>query len=206
MDASRFRGVHTRRIITHCLLVVTPLLASSFIVVYIVYTNLVSGGCPSKELCPEILNDTSENHYYIDFPAARLAFISSGSATVSFALLAVIMAMHSYSNAASFIHTSAKSGQGSLPSPHQMSVLLRVLNAELAVLWDLAYTRVRRVFWDRERETNSSAESTRLLGVGIIVLLAGLVARFVTHDKCAKEAIDMVATVSSSRPRMSTFI
>ncbi|KAH7088987.1 hypothetical protein FB567DRAFT_522762 [Paraphoma chrysanthemicola] len=147
LNPSKFAGVHARRITADCVL-----------------------------LCPAVLNVTSDNHYYIDFPAARLAFISSGSATVSFALLAVIMSMQSYSNAASFIHASAEVGSRSLPGPYQMSLLLRVLNAELIVLWDLSFKKIRSVFWYHEKEESPSDEKPRMLKMGIIVLIAGFIA------------------------------
>ncbi|KAF2026426.1 hypothetical protein EK21DRAFT_115877 [Setomelanomma holmii] len=152
------------------------MLIFSFIVLYIVYANLVRASCSTEELCPEFLNNISANHFYIEFPAARLAFISSGSATVSFALLAILMAIHSYTNAAFFLLASREGRRGPWLSPYELSTLLRVLNAELAVLWHLAFAKVKRIFWDRETDSDSSPKSPSLLRSDVAILLAGLTA------------------------------
>jgi hypothetical protein len=178
--------------------------ASSFIIVYIVYANLVSARCPSEELCPSPINDISiKDHYYVDFPAARLAFISSGSATISFALLALIMTMHSYTSSAALIHASQKNERESLPTTYQLSVLLRILNAELAVLWELALSKFRRIFWDQEANKSSTSRSAPLLRTGVIILLAGITARSVMPaSQETLEITNRVAVVFLFKPQM----
>ncbi|KAH7371540.1 hypothetical protein BKA66DRAFT_590917 [Pyrenochaeta sp. MPI-SDFR-AT-0127] len=172
------RGVHIRKIISQCLIVAIPMLASSLLIISIVYANLINQNCPFAELCPEpsALNVTSKDYYYIDFPAARLAIISSGSSTISFALVGFLMAIYAYTNAASLLRASEKADHESLPSPYQMSILLKVLNAEFMVLWDLTLAKLMRVFWKRERDNDSSSRSPSLLGNGVIVLFAGVIA------------------------------
>jgi hypothetical protein len=156
--------------------------ASSIAILYIVYSNLVTSSCLNEELCqgPDLVNATSRDAYYVDYPAARLAFISSWSATVSFALLSFLMAFSAYVNASALLGASERGDQELLPTPHQMSVLLRVLNAELMVLWDLAVSRVKKVFWKAEKESpapKTLQQTSPILSVSIMVLLGGILAR-----------------------------
>ena len=171
---------YTQKIILHCLIVTTPMLVSSIAILYIVYTNLITPTCALQELCQasEVVNVTSKAFYYIDFSAAQLAFVSSWSATVSFALVGFLMAFASYANASSLLHASEKDDQDDLPSPHQMSVLLRVLNAEMMILWDLASSKVKRVFWHREKESEDVQHTSPILGASVIILLLSLLARY----------------------------
>jgi hypothetical protein len=146
MQKTASRSTHVRNIILQSVLVSIPMLSSSTIVIYIVYANIVSERCPVEALCPRSINATSSGNYLVDFPAARLAFISSGSATVSFALLGSLMTMYSYVNAASFLRASDTNEHNSLPTPRHMSVLLRLLDAEMTMLSELASSTVKRVF------------------------------------------------------------
>ncbi|KAF2195565.1 hypothetical protein K469DRAFT_649646 [Zopfia rhizophila CBS 207.26] len=194
---------HTRKIILQCLLVTTPMLASSIIVLYIVYAQLIEEGCPSQELCPgpNLTNVTLKTHYYVDFPAARLAFISSWSSTVSFALVGFLMAIYAYTNAATLLDASENADQESLPSPHQMSVLLRILNAELIVLYSLATSKLRKVFWDRAKDDDLSQRTSPIVGASIMVLLAGITASLLiqaadVYFHIAAEAIELVQVQS----------
>lgn len=168
------------KIILHCLIVTTPMLISSLVILSIVYANLVTPRCPSKELCPAsgLINTTSRAFYYIDFPATQLAFVSSWSATVSFALVGFLMAFASYANASALLKASDGEEQDDLPTPHQMSVLLRVLNAEMVVLWDMAVARVKSVFWSREEETDAVKRSSPILNTSAVVLLVSVAARY----------------------------
>ena len=171
---------YVQKIVLHCLIIATPMLVSSFVILYIVYTNLVTPTCASPELCPAsgLVNTTSKSFYYVDFSAAQLAFVSSWSATVSFALVGFLIAFASYGNASELLRASEGEEQGDLPSPHQMSVLLRVLNAEMLVLLDLASSRIKRVFWKQEEETESVQRTSPILKSSVIILLVSVVARY----------------------------
>jgi hypothetical protein len=153
------------------------MLASSIAILYIVFANLIEGGCPTQELCSgsDLVNTTSKGYYYVDFPAARLAFVSSWSSTVSFALVGFFMTMFAYVNAATLLHASDNADQASLPTPHQMSVLLKVMNAEMLVLYTLAMSKLKKIFWDKDKE-EPSRQTSHVLDTSIIVLLVGLVA------------------------------
>lgn len=158
------------------------MLISSVIILYIVYANLVTPTCPLQELCQgSELNVTSKGFYFVDFSAAQLAFISSWSATVSFALVGFLMAFVSYANASSLLQASERDDQDDLPSPHQMSVLLRVLNAEMMILWDLVSSKAKRVFWNREKDTETVQRTSPILSTSVIILIMSIAARYITY-------------------------
>ncbi|KAF2650131.1 hypothetical protein K491DRAFT_149337 [Lophiostoma macrostomum CBS 122681] len=189
---------HARNILLQCLLVTTPMLASSIAVLYIVYAHLIEGDCPTAELCPgsELANTTSKGYYYVDFPAARLAFVSSLSSTVSFTLVGFFMTTYAYVNAAALLHASDNADQASLPTPHQMSVLLKVLNAEMMVLYTLATSKLKRIFWNKNEEP-PLRNTSHILDTSIIVLLSGLVASLLvqaadTYFHIAADSIELV--------------
>jgi hypothetical protein len=183
---------YTQKIVLHCLIVTTPMLVSSLVILYIVYANLVTPSCASKELCPAsgLVNATSRAFYYIDFPAAQLAFVSSWSATVSFALVGFMMAFSSYANAYALLKASEGEEQDDLPTPHQMSLLLRVLNAEMIVLWDLAVAKVKNVFWHQEQEPDTVKHASPILNTSVIVLLVSIGARYATSRVDNRSTMD----------------
>ena len=79
------RSAH-RSIILLCLLVTIPMVAFTATILQLVFGYRVDDmQCAHQELCPKNgLNnniDTVDN-YYVDFPAARLAFVASWSSTV----------------------------------------------------------------------------------------------------------------------------
>jgi hypothetical protein len=175
------QSVYTRRILWQSFLVTVPMVGSSTIVIYIVHANLVSESRPDKALSPQLINTTSEHHYLIDFPAARLAFISSWSATISFALLGVLMALYSYVNAASYLRISEKHENESLPGPDHTTSLLRLLNAEFTVSFELAFAALKNVFWDHER-TGGALRVPRLLTNCSAVFTVGVIARLAIFE------------------------
>lgn len=173
-------SLHRRKISLYCLAIVTPMIASCSIITWIVFANLVHERCQVKELCHEqdTTNTTSKDHFYVDFPAARLAFIASGSSTVSFALIGLLMTVYAYTNAATFLHVSSGVQPESLPTPHQLSILLRVINAEWMVLWDLSISKLKEVFWDSQDDADSAPRSPPILKHGTATLIAGIFARY----------------------------
>ncbi|ORY07935.1 hypothetical protein BCR34DRAFT_590145 [Clohesyomyces aquaticus] len=170
---------HTRKILLHCALVTTPLLASSIIILYIVYANLVSSNCSNQELCSrsEFSNITSKGIYFVDFSAAKLAFISSWSSTVSFALVGFLMAFAAYASGLELLRASVDNGdQEQLPTPHQMSVLLRVLNAELMALWDLGVYKIKSAFRKQDPDREARHKTSPILQTSVYILIAGILA------------------------------
>jgi hypothetical protein len=177
MEETASRSTHMRSIILQSLFVCVPMLASSAVVIYIVYSNIVTEKCPVEALCPKSPNTTSNRHYLVDFPAAQLAFISSGSATVSFALLGALMTMYSYVIAASFLRASEKTVYRSLPTQCHMSALLRLLNAEMTMLLELASSTIQRVFWHREKHEATPHHSPKLIRRCSTVFTIGIITR-----------------------------
>ncbi|KAF1995676.1 hypothetical protein P154DRAFT_623765 [Amniculicola lignicola CBS 123094] len=154
---------HTRKIILACGIVVVPMIAFTVIFVAIVFAKRISDSpCPYPEMCPgpDLLNNTGKAVYYVDYPAARLAFISSWSSTISFSLISILMTIFTYSIAARLLRLSAEQhGHPALPSPYQTSVLMRVLNAEMLALWDLGVAGIKAVFWKREKSEERNEEN-----------------------------------------------
>jgi hypothetical protein len=178
MSLPSFWKSHTRKIFVQCFLIITPMIVSSLAIVWIVYASLVNGKCPSEELChvSDIIGVTSTNYLYIDFPAAQLALVSSASSTISFTLIGYLMTITAYNTAASLLRASKIGVHEELPSPYQLSMLLRVLNAELMALWTLGWSKIKRVFWHGERTGHS--RPPHIVRTGVVVFIAGIIARF----------------------------
>jgi hypothetical protein len=82
--------VEVRKILALCLSIAIPMITFTTIVMWLVLGHkMTATQCPYQELCPN--NGTFENtrattFYYVDYPAARLAFVASWSSTVSYTL------------------------------------------------------------------------------------------------------------------------
>ncbi|KAI8932959.1 hypothetical protein NX059_010428 [Plenodomus lindquistii] len=130
---------YKKQIIFMSLLVVLPMTAFTMVILVLVFDNLAKDlNCPIAALCPAppLINVTSSSHYYVDYPATRVVFVSSWSSTVSFALISAIMVLCAYSSAAQLIKASSSSHANvDLPSPYQLSLLIRILNVEYLSLW-----------------------------------------------------------------------
>jgi hypothetical protein len=177
MNVAASQSVYTRRILWQLSLITVPMIASSVVVIWIVHANLVSESRPDEALGPQTINETYEHYYLIDFPAARLAFISSWSATISFALLGVLMAIYSYVNAAAYLRVSEKKGHESLPGSNDTTMLLRLLNAEFTAFFELVFATLKSVFWHLDK-TESASRTPRLLTNCSTVFAVGIIVRF----------------------------
>ncbi|KAK7179762.1 hypothetical protein PSPO01_14154 [Paraphaeosphaeria sporulosa] len=166
---------HTRKIFLACGIVVIPMIAFTIAIIWVVFVNLINENhCPYPELCPgrDILNASSKHYYYVDYPAARLMFISSWSSTVSLSFVSMLMTLFGYLIASQMLHTSSTDQSTRLPSPYQTSILMRVLNADLFALWDLGTNKVKATFWKKAQSNDSDkARSPPLLRASILVFL-----------------------------------
>ncbi|KAF1835295.1 hypothetical protein BDW02DRAFT_629709 [Decorospora gaudefroyi] len=201
---------HTRKILVQCLFVTTPMIASSLAVACIVYANLVDQDCPSEELCPgpDVVGAASSGYYYyVDFPAASLALVSSGSSTLSFTLIGCIMTMSAYTAAASFLRASEEVDHEGLPSPRQLSTLIKALNAEWVVLWSLAWSKIKEVFWHHGKEGNSFPRSPEVVRTGVLVLMVAIIASLLVQaaDVYFHIAIESVAFVQMQNVSSETY-
>ncbi|KAF2279921.1 uncharacterized protein EI97DRAFT_370045 [Westerdykella ornata] len=179
-----FRKPYARKILIATSIIVVPMIAFTIAIIWAVFAKkLDRATCPYPEICPgpELLNVTSNANYYVDFDAGRLAFISSLSATISFALVSILMMIYAYSAASQLLRSSDDSDQRTaLPSPYQVSLLLRVLNAEILALGELCWEKVKRVFWKREKaeklpsEERSSYALQRSIGILALCITASI--------------------------------
>ncbi|KAF9701743.1 hypothetical protein EKO04_000960 [Ascochyta lentis] len=116
------------------------MIAFTVAILTIVFVNEVNlEYCPHPELCPYLDNSGPSNssEYYVDVSVGRLAFVSSLSSTISFALVASLMTLYGYVVAKQMLRASIQCNKkATLPSPYYMSTLIRILNAEIVPLWD----------------------------------------------------------------------
>lgn len=183
------RKQHSLRIVLACGLVILPMLAFTIALVYIVFTNLLDHTpCPYPDLCPgpELLNTTSGSYYYVDFSATRLAFLASLSSSISFSLVSILMSIYAYSIARDLLYSSMSTDREKLlPSPYQMSVLIRLLNADLLMLWELFTRKIEEIFWKKERSEEAGKggggdkKFPHLLRASVLFFLFIIFARYV---------------------------
>jgi hypothetical protein len=116
---------HTKKIILTYLLVVVPMVTFTVTVLWIVLSSSINlHNCPYPDLCPN-LGAVDGSAYYIDFPAGRLAFVSSLSSTISFALVAALMTMYGFVAAQQFLSSSQTPGIcAGVPTPYETSILM----------------------------------------------------------------------------------
>jgi hypothetical protein len=168
-----------RPIIMSCSLAFVPMIAFTATILWLVFGHLVqSVACPYEELCPKdgALNSTADtSNYYVDFPAARLVFIASWSSTMSFSLIGCLMALQAYVAAWKILYVQDRLEP--TISPYQMSVLLRILNAELLALYELVCAKFKDVFWDRSKRC--SQRGPPALRSSIVIFFASITARYV---------------------------
>ncbi|KAF2874177.1 hypothetical protein BDV95DRAFT_666115 [Massariosphaeria phaeospora] len=192
-------GPHTSKIILQCSLITIPMLASTMALLWIVFSNKIEETCPYSELCPgpDVMNTTLKSNYYVDYPVARLAFISSWSSTVSLALVGFMMSIYAFTSAADLIRLSQDSTrQQALPSPHQMSLLLRTLNSESLILWSLATSVVKRLFSEKFKNDSCSQKSSRIVQTSVAFFVVGITASLLiqgadVYFHVAAEAIEL---------------
>jgi hypothetical protein len=133
---------HNKEIVIACSLVLLPMVGFSVLILGLVFDNRFSlNECPSPELChnvnsPDLLRGFN---YYVDLPVGRLAFISSLSATISFSCVAALMTLYAFSTARHLTTTHELSGEFEKnPSPHDITLIIRLLDADTSLLWELA--------------------------------------------------------------------
>lgn len=176
---------HTWKIFLASSLIVIPMVAFTITILWVVFANkLHQAGCPYPELCPgpDVVNITSPSHYYIDFSATQLAFISSWSSTVSFMLISAFMTIFGYSIAKTFLSSSTSPVEpNALPAPYQLSVMIRLLNADLLYLWELGLQTIKSVFWNKEKSHTSKQEyrTPITLRAGISIFVVCVIGRYV---------------------------
>jgi hypothetical protein len=142
-------AVHNKEIVIACSLILLPMLGFSVLILGLVFDkNFRLNDCPYPELCHDVnsLDLLRGRNYYVDFPVGRLAFISSLSATIGFGCVAALMTLFSVIIARQFYDArDLSNGLENTPSPHDITLIIRLLDAETSLLWELATRLVRHI-------------------------------------------------------------
>ncbi|KAF1939998.1 hypothetical protein EJ02DRAFT_495830 [Clathrospora elynae] len=204
--ANRWQGnpfkTQNRSIIFVCCLVLLPMIGFTVVIIWMIWAHKIEpSACPYPELCmsPEQLNQThlGSGDYIVDFPAARLVFIASWSSTLSTAFIGCIMAIYGYIAASQLLRLSdADWHEQPHPSPYQVTLLIRILNADLLVLWDLGFAGIKDALWDRTRSDKKKSRMPGLLWSTMVVFLFSILCSFSiqladTYLHIATKAIDL---------------
>jgi hypothetical protein len=166
-------SAHTHDILVACSLIVVPMILFTSVSLALVFSNTSSNqGCSFDDLCPTagLINATSNNYYYVDFSATSLVFISSWSSTISFALIGILINVYAYSVAAQILHHPDLAPQhGNSLRPFQLSLMLKVLNAEVLSLWSLLQPLGRKSLRKTNDQESHQTISPRPLRRSLVV-------------------------------------
>lgn len=110
--------------------------------------------------------------YYTRASVGDLAFVSSLSASFAGFLVAAQMTLFSYILAGRLNRDSKTANS----SPYATSLVIRLLNAEIPLLWDLAIRRVASLI--KNRTPNKQPPAVRL---SLLMFLASLTCRYVHY-------------------------
>ena len=119
-------------------------LASSFLVLPMLVLSIVLTSLVYYHLMPDNSSSYSQGNatnlplgsaYYINYSATRLVFIASASSTLSTILIGTAMILFSYLTAHYLAGRSDTDETGDLPSPYQLEILIRLLDARLIAMW-----------------------------------------------------------------------
>jgi hypothetical protein len=173
-------STHSRKILFLTFLVIVPMIAFTVTIISIVFVNSIDlNDCPDHDLCPYTNSPGPANSsdYYVDFSVGRLAFVSSLSSTISFALVAAMMSLYGYVVAKQIMLASKDLGsQETLPTPYGASTLIRLLNAETFLLGEMILSGFRQIL-RRKSVQKKPRKQPQLLRMCMSVLLLSLAAR-----------------------------
>lgn len=171
---------HLKKVLLSSAFIVVPMVAFTITVLVVLFSNVVDlDYCPPSQLCNHTVTaGMNSTDYYVDFPVGRLAFVASLSSTFSLALVAAIMTMYGYVVAKQVLSLPEDLGQqtGS-PSSHEMSTLIRVLNGEIILLYDLTVRGCRHLFRRDARRRDKSQPTSRILRLCCVVFVTGICTR-----------------------------
>jgi hypothetical protein len=177
--------VETRQILFICSLTLVPMIAFTIVTLWLIFHYRIGvTTCPFPQLCLQHseLNISRYNfavYYYIDYPAAQLAFIASLSSSLSFTLVGALMATFSYTSARQLLRLSVKK-KNNCPTPYNTSMLLRILNAEVMALFDIITSKFKEIFWElkkQDEEQKENATMVWILHTSVIVFVVSICAR-----------------------------
>lgn len=146
--SKRIWEVHTRKILLSSASFILPMVAFTIALLAVVFLKRIDlDHCPYPELCPYLhgRGPSNSSACYVDISVGRLAFVSSLSSTVSFALISSLMTMYGYVVAKQLLQASTKTvSTDLLPTPQKLSYLIRMLNAEAVLLYEMSSQRSGR--------------------------------------------------------------
>jgi hypothetical protein len=171
---------HKRGILIACSLVGVPMLAFTLALLSIVFSSRVNlRSCPTPDLCYDYnaeLFPNATSNYYVDFAAGRLAFVSSLSSTVSFTLIAVLMTIYGFVVSRQILEASRmEEDLDMLPRPYEFNLLVRLLNAEIFLLWPVVLS-----YFSPAKGARRASPRTKLVRQCLLMFFICLAARYVS--------------------------
>ena len=115
---------------------IVPMLALSAVLLGLVYTHLM----PNNASTYSDGNSTGielGQAYYVNYSATRLVFIASVSSTLSTVLITAAMVLVSYPIAHDLAVKSDEDAVSKLPSPYQLSLIIKALDGKPQALWSI---------------------------------------------------------------------
>ncbi|KAF2005420.1 hypothetical protein P154DRAFT_616245 [Amniculicola lignicola CBS 123094] len=165
------------KIVVVASVIVVPMVAFTIVILALVFANqLHDDECPYAELCSRESNHTRNSpYYYVNVPAARLAFVASWSSTIAFSLVSLLMSLFSYTVAWQLVSYSKSAEHVSiLPTPYQMSFLVRFLNAEVLAFTDIIQYKMHNLFRREGRKQPKKKPASPILRTTISIFLLGI--------------------------------
>jgi len=195
---SKIWAPHTRGVVAACALVFIPITLFTIVLLSLVFRYEINEAtCPYHEMCPgsNRMNRTTNSHYYIDFPAARLVFIASWSSTISFASVGILMAIYGHLASHQLIHDSgSENSKTLLPSPYQTSLIVRAVNGDFLVLWELFSRKIKSIFWKMEQEPEDQHKyRSRTLRKSVSVFVCCVIARYAPYSISVVRSLLMIS-------------
>jgi hypothetical protein len=86
------------------------------------------------------------------------------------------MATYSYTVARQLLRFSDKKDNNNCPTPYNMSMLYRILNAEVMALFEIITIELKETFWEI-KEQRKEPRPARLVYRSIMVFVVGICAR-----------------------------
>jgi hypothetical protein len=159
------------------------MVAATIALLSIVFSNMVDlNHCPYSDLCPYTNGTGPANkyYYYVDTSVGLVAFISSFSSSISFTLVAAMMTLYGYIVARHMTDVSTVyDGESEMPSAYGLSMVIRLLNAEMVVLWDMFVQVYRKAMRNHQENVSlNRMRASRMLLLCRIVFLVSLSARY----------------------------
>lgn len=116
-------------------LLILPMLGLSITLAGLVYTRLVPDNDSTYSDDDHSNIPIGSSAYYISYPAMRLVFIASVSSTLATVLISPAMVVFSYLVAHYIAASSDAREVHKLPSPYQLVLLIRMLDARIMAIW-----------------------------------------------------------------------